>query len=226
MRKTYPGCEVAKRHRIIYSVYMSKENQADMIRRITRDTFEAYLHVNLNQYVIHLTLREFLQRLNDKFVFTERNDDGVRIQQITDERGTFCYHIEGDMINFSPGCRDTICINVFSTGAEPEALCTVIEKTYPGSKVYYITNDLDGSGYRTNDKDGSIFMALPYSYGYFKSGHNRGETSDDIEDACELMSEIGFRGEHTEQALLEFVEQFPIREEGDYIWFNKLEVVK
>ena len=226
MRKTYNGCEVAKRHRIIYSVYMSKENQADMIRRITRTTCNGHLHANLNIDVRHLTLREFLQRLNDRFIFTERNDDGVRIQQITDERGTFCYHIEGDMINFSPGCRDTICINVFSTGAEPEALCVVIETTYQGSKVYYITNDLDGSGYRTNDKDGSIFMALPYSYGYFKSGHNRSETSDDIEDACELMEEIGFRGEHTEQALLEFVEQFPIREAGEYVWFNKLEVVE
>ena len=197
-----------------------------MIRRITRDTFEGYLHVNLNQYVTRLNLSEFLQRLNDKFFFTERYEDGVRIQQMTDQKCTFYYHIEGNMINFSPGCRETICINVFSTGADPEALCVAIEKTYPGSKVYYITDDFDGSGYRTNDKDGSIFMALPYSYGYFKAGHNRCETSDDIEDACELMEEIGFRGEHTEQALLEFVDQFPILEEGDYVWFNKLEVVE
>lgn len=225
MRKTYPEWAVANRHRIVYAIRMSEENHSDMIRRITRDTCTE----DIDEYVSHLDLCEFIQRWNDKFIFTERYEGGVRVRQMTDESGTFSYHVEGRMHSFLQ-LYNVICtsVDVFSTGsgAEPEALCVAIETTYPGSKVYYITNDLDGSGYRTNDKDGSIFKALPYSYGYSKEGRNRGETSDDIEDACELMAEIGFRGEHTEQALLEFAEKFPIREAGDYVWFNKLEVVE
>ena len=99
MRKIYHGCEVAKRHRIIYSVYMSKENQTDMIRRISRDTCIE----DIDEYVSHLDLCEFIRRLNDKFIFTERYEDGVRVQQMTDESGTFSYHVEGRMHSFLQG---------------------------------------------------------------------------------------------------------------------------
>ena len=224
MRNRFPGYEEIVDSRIGYIIRTSEENQMDILAKLGPEYSYQYHSNKYNPDFEELDLWNFLRRMDEKFVVEERLDCDVWYK-MPDESGNPRYDIEGYISHCHKGFDGSLELVVVTSGAVPEALCIAIQKTYPDSEVFYITFDLDGSGYQTNDKTLNRFVLYDYSFGYRIEGVKRSRQSDDIEDACELMAEIGFHGEHTEQALLEFVEQFPIRDEWGYVWFNKLEVV-
>lgn len=225
MRKTYPGYDIGSICCIIYRIHTSPENQEKMVRLMGDKFYKCFYQNKPNDGEDELELSDFIERLDKKLIVEERPKTGGVYRKMVDENGNPHYWLEGVIASCAKSYDGRMVLLVYAEDmVDPEALCIAIRTVYPDAQVYYITDDYDGGMYRTNDKTGCIFFPPDYSYGYKKEGVFRHGMSDDIDDACELLSKIGFNGEHTEQSLLDFVAGFPIEEEGDSVWFNKLEI--
>lgn len=231
MRKDYPGFHPVRHYYIHYVICTSHINQMDILRCLGHEYAICYVFPHYELMGECTNLEQFLYRMDRKFIVRVEDRDGRSELVMADPDGRPAYKIDGS-VRYSTMHQDgSMRLTVAAFDVKPESIREAILRRFPDSEVYYKTDDEDGTMHRTNDARRKYFKPHTYSFGFFikvctSQYHVFAfrSTSDDIDKACECMANIGFDGEHTEQALTEFVQDFPIVKEGDYVFFNKLEI--